>query len=134
MVKRLVREFNFYWKFVCTDKNNDKNKTNLPPPASTPAIVFLITQKLLSKLKKNFQNFSLSLLIFLSMLLLFLLNLLSFLMHWITSHFLNVAFYKLFYMYFYCLDLCETKSFDLKTELYFTLLWFVLDWDSLLQY
>ena len=49
-VKRLVREFNFYWKFVCTDKNNDKNKTNLPPRASTPAIVFLITQKLLSKL------------------------------------------------------------------------------------
>ena len=50
VVKRLVQEFNFYWKFVCTDKNNDKNKTNLPAPASTPAIVFLITQKLISKL------------------------------------------------------------------------------------
>ena len=29
--KRIVREFNLYWKFMCTDKNNDNNKTNLPP-------------------------------------------------------------------------------------------------------
>ena len=43
-IKRLVREFNLYCKFMCTDKNNDKNK-NLPPP---PSIVFLISEKLLS--------------------------------------------------------------------------------------
>ena len=28
MIKRLSREFNSYWKFVCTDENNDKNKTS----------------------------------------------------------------------------------------------------------
>ena len=27
-IKRLVWEFNLYRKFICTDKNNDKNKTN----------------------------------------------------------------------------------------------------------
>ena len=31
-IKRLVREFNLYWKFLCTNKNNDKNKTNFSPP------------------------------------------------------------------------------------------------------
>ena len=29
-IKILLWEFNFYWKFRCTDKNNDKKKTNLP--------------------------------------------------------------------------------------------------------
>ena len=33
---------------MCTDENNDKNKTNLPPPPSTPVTVFLIAEKLLS--------------------------------------------------------------------------------------
>ena len=33
---------------MCTDKNNDKNKTNLPPPPSTPVIVFFIAGKLIS--------------------------------------------------------------------------------------
>ena len=28
MIKRLSREFNSYWKFVCTDENNGKNKTS----------------------------------------------------------------------------------------------------------
>ena len=40
----------------------------------------------------------------------------------ITSHFLNIAFYKLFYTYFYCLYLCGTKYFVLKTEPCFTFL------------
>ena len=29
-IKRLLWEFSLYWKFMCTDKNNDNNKTNLP--------------------------------------------------------------------------------------------------------
>ena len=32
---------------MCTDKNNDKNKNNLPLPHSTPVTVFLIAEKLL---------------------------------------------------------------------------------------
>ena len=31
--KRLVWYFNLYWKFMCTVKNNDKNKMNLLPPS-----------------------------------------------------------------------------------------------------
>ena len=48
------------------------------------------------------------------------LNLLSLLIHWIPGRFLNVANYKLLYTYFYCLCFCATKSFFLKTKLYFT--------------
>ena len=33
---------------MCRDKNNDTNKTNLPPPPFTPVTVFLIVEKLLS--------------------------------------------------------------------------------------
>ena len=41
---------------MCTDKNNDKNKNNLPLPHSTPVTVFLIAEKLLLTLKfSNFQ-------------------------------------------------------------------------------
>ena len=32
MIKRPVWEFNLYWKFMRADKNNYKNKTNLPIP------------------------------------------------------------------------------------------------------
>ena len=53
-------------------------------------------------------------------------NLVSFFIHWITSHFLNNSFCKLFYTYFYCLYLCVTKPFALKAELYFILFWFAL--------
>ena len=35
-------------KFMCTDKNDEKNKTNLPPPPCTPVTVFVIAKKLLS--------------------------------------------------------------------------------------
>ena len=30
---------------MCAGKNNDKNKTNLPPPPFTPVTVFLIAEK-----------------------------------------------------------------------------------------
>ena len=54
----LMWQFNLYWKFMCTDENNDKSKTNLPPPPSTSATVFLIAEKLLSLWLWNFQTFS----------------------------------------------------------------------------
>ena len=58
MIKRLMYELNLYRKFTCTDKNNDKNKTSLPPPPSTPVTVFLIAEKLLSPWLWNVQIFS----------------------------------------------------------------------------
>ena len=33
MIKRLAWYFSLYWKFMCTDKNNYKNKMNLPRPS-----------------------------------------------------------------------------------------------------
>ena len=48
MIKRLVWYFNLFWKFICTDKSNDKNKINLP---LLPSTVFLIAEKLPSLLK-----------------------------------------------------------------------------------
>ena len=32
VIKRLLWEFNLLGKFMCEDKNNDKNKTNSPLP------------------------------------------------------------------------------------------------------
>ena len=32
MIKGLSWEFNLYWKLMCADENNNKNKTNLPQP------------------------------------------------------------------------------------------------------
>ena len=32
LIKRLLLELNMYWKFMCTDENNNENKTNLPSP------------------------------------------------------------------------------------------------------
>ena len=32
-IKRLVCYFNLFWNFMCTTKNNVKNKINLPPPS-----------------------------------------------------------------------------------------------------
>ena len=45
-VKILALEHNLYWKFMCTDKNYDKNKTykTYPLPPSTPVTVFLIAK------------------------------------------------------------------------------------------
>ena len=31
LTKILICKFNIFLKFMCTDKNNDQNKTNLPP-------------------------------------------------------------------------------------------------------
>ena len=50
IIKRLLSYFSLYWKLMCTDKNNYKNKKSLTPssPPSTPVIVFLNAEKLLS--------------------------------------------------------------------------------------
>ena len=32
LLKRLLREFNSYWKLMSGDDDSDKNKNNLPPP------------------------------------------------------------------------------------------------------
>ena len=47
MIKNILCEFDLFWKFMCTDENNDKNKTNLFLTPSTPVTVFLIARKLL---------------------------------------------------------------------------------------
>lgn len=31
LLKRLLREFNSYWKLMSRDDDSDKNKNNLPP-------------------------------------------------------------------------------------------------------
>ena len=43
-----TKYFNLYRKFMCTDKNNDKNKMKLP---LSPSTVFLIAEKLPSLLR-----------------------------------------------------------------------------------
>ena len=48
MIKTIVLYFNLYWKFMCTDKNNDNNKMSLP---LLPSTVFLVTEKLPSLLR-----------------------------------------------------------------------------------
>ena len=48
MMKRLVLEFNLYWKFVCTDRIMIRTKQTYPLSPSTPVRVFLIAEKLLS--------------------------------------------------------------------------------------
>ena len=47
-IERLPCEFSFHWKFMCTNRNNGKNKTNLPLTPSTTVTVFFIAGKLLS--------------------------------------------------------------------------------------
>ena len=41
-IKRLSWDSTLYWKFMCTDKNNEKNKTNNHLPLYTPVTAFLI--------------------------------------------------------------------------------------------
>ena len=41
----------FILKFMCTDKNNDKNKTKPSPPTSSSYSLFLLT--VLRKIKRN---------------------------------------------------------------------------------
>ena len=38
-INRISWEFNFSWRFMCRDKNNDKNKRN-PLLSSAPATAF----------------------------------------------------------------------------------------------
>ena len=40
-IKRCLSEFSLYWKFACTDENNAKNKTNVPPPSFHSSYSFL---------------------------------------------------------------------------------------------
>ena len=40
-MKRLECEFDLCWKFMCTDKNNDKNEMDLPPPPFHSSYSFL---------------------------------------------------------------------------------------------
>ena len=49
MTESLLCEFNLFYKPMSTDKNNKKNKTNLPPPPSpsTSVTAFLIAENLL---------------------------------------------------------------------------------------
>ena len=51
----------------------------------------------------------------------------------LQANFINIAFCKLFYRYFYCLYLFETKTFFLKNEPYFTFFGFGLGWHSVLK-
>ena len=48
-MERPLLEFSLYWKFMCTDKNNDQNKTKQNPVLlSTPDTVFVIGEELLN--------------------------------------------------------------------------------------
>ena len=62
-VKRLLWEFNLYWKFMCTEKKimiRTKQTYTLFP--STLVIVFLIAEKIMGLWLWNLQTFSLFLL------------------------------------------------------------------------
>ena len=56
-IKRLVREFNLYWKFICTNKNNDKNKMNIHPSPFYPNYSFLNCWKNTKSLTLKFSDF-----------------------------------------------------------------------------
>ena len=47
-IKKICKRIQFIVEIMCTDKNNDENKTKLPPPLYNPVTVFLIAEKLLS--------------------------------------------------------------------------------------
>ena len=56
-IKRLVREFNLYWKFTCTNKNNDKNKMNIHPSPFYPSYSFLNCWKTTKSMTLKFSDF-----------------------------------------------------------------------------
>ena len=62
MTKRLLWEFNSYSKLMCTDKNNDKNKTNLPSPfhSSDSFLNFWKTAKPMTLKSSDFQFVSIN--------------------------------------------------------------------------
>ena len=47
-IKKTFIRIQLYWKFICTNKSNDKSKTNLHSFSSTLVTVFLNPEKLLS--------------------------------------------------------------------------------------
>ena len=55
-VKILLWEFNIYWKFMCTDKNN-KKKTNLPPLPFHSSYSFLNCWKTTKPMTLKFLDF-----------------------------------------------------------------------------
>ena len=50
-INTLLREFNLYFKFMCADKNNDNNKTNVPPLSFHSSYSFLNCWKAAKTLK-----------------------------------------------------------------------------------
>ena len=40
-IKRILQELALYWNFMCRYKNNDRAKTNLPPPLFHSSYSFL---------------------------------------------------------------------------------------------
>ena len=56
-IKRFLREFSLYWTFICTDENNDKNKTNLPSPFFHPSKIFINRSKTAESMSLQFSKF-----------------------------------------------------------------------------
>ena len=59
MIRRLLWEFNLYWKFTCADEENGKNKKNLPLPSPhpLPSYSFLTCLKTAKPMPLKFSNF-----------------------------------------------------------------------------
>ena len=57
IIKRLAWEFDSHWKFMCTDKNNDKTKRNLPPPPFHSSYSFLNCWKTTKSMTLKFEGF-----------------------------------------------------------------------------
>ena len=56
-IKRLVWEFNLYWKFTCLEKHNDKNKSNLPVRPYHSSYSFLNCWKTTKSMTLKFLGF-----------------------------------------------------------------------------
>ena len=54
-IKKILWEFNLCWKFMCIDKNSDKNKKDLHPTPFHSSYSFLTAEKLL-RLRALFIN------------------------------------------------------------------------------
>ena len=56
-IKRPVWEFNLYWKFMCTDKYNDKNKANIAHLPFHSSFSFLYYWKTTKSMALKFSDF-----------------------------------------------------------------------------
>ena len=56
-IKKIMWEFSLYWKFMCMDKTNDKNKASLPHPLSLHSSYCFPNSRKTTKPKKNFLDF-----------------------------------------------------------------------------